>query len=610
MKKISSLIYIVFVIIVTIGLVGCRKKNNNENNDDSNEDEIITNVYITPNKSISLYDEEVKISLSHNEGGELYYDQYGNMRGLNFLRYYIDIVNDNAGAILSSSCIEIKENSEVTLKAKKAGIVELRCGIAFRDYKFDENSVIYSDTIKIEFTNHFISTVDELQNIDANKNYTLKNDINCENYDFTTINVFNGILDGHGYSINNLKINSEDDYVGLFGTLNGEVSNIVFNNINISAGRNTKYVGTVAGCSKGIIDNITVNSGEIKAEKSDYVGGVVGYVSMKTDAKVKNMHNSASISGASYVGGIYGYIGSKNLEIRDSDNKGDVQGTGNYVGGIFGSADGKILDYEKVENTGDISGYNYVGGITGYATMTVNAYEVNNSSKIKGNAYVGGLFGQIGYNTGHDAGAYSYIEKCTNEGSVIECTGYDGTSTKTACVGGFVGCAYHFYAIDVNNKSDIIYENEGRFVGGIAGYVTVWKNSKISNLSNEGNISGASYVGGIYGYITSYIEFSNGYSSTYDLEIKNYNNKGSINGTGDYVGGIFGYILGNNIKFEEGSSTCTIVSDSFYAGCIAGYADTNYDIIVKKFYAIGEGIEVFIVHSNKIDIIYEGYDNE
>lgn len=100
----------------------------------------------------------------------------------------------------------------------------------------------------------------------------------------TSKEIFNGNLDGQGYTITGLKINSDEDYMGLFGRIaaeTGEEDSGVIRNLNVEApevwgyaGGNTSYsgrVGVIAGQtnSGAVIDNCSVNGGFVRGGAED-----------------------------------------------------------------------------------------------------------------------------------------------------------------------------------------------------------------------------------------------------------------------------------------------------------------------------------------------------
>ena len=134
-----------------------------------------------------------------------------------------------------------------------------------------------------------VNNATDLQNINQNVGktgiYALGTNIDASGIaNFSPIgnseSSFVGILNGQGYTISNLTINSTAQYVGLFGYIgaNGVVSNLGVTNANIVAsGTGGAQVGSIAGFNSGTIDKFyatgSVGSTAIGASN---VGGLVG----------------------------------------------------------------------------------------------------------------------------------------------------------------------------------------------------------------------------------------------------------------------------------------------------------------------------------------------
>ncbi|NDV96742.1 DUF5036 domain-containing protein [Dysgonomonas sp. 521] len=134
-----------------------------------------------------------------------------------------------------------------------------------------------------------------------------------------TINNTNSLyLDGKGYKITGIWINSSAQNVGLFGSGSVNVSNL---NIEIASGKsitgsNTNitsntYVGGIIGLGSGYIRNCSVK-GAVHAYSLEsqivYVGAITGY---NSGSKMSNCTSSGSVSGKGYnvfAGGIGGYL--------------------------------------------------------------------------------------------------------------------------------------------------------------------------------------------------------------------------------------------------------------------------------------------------------------
>ena len=181
---------------------------------------------------------------------------------------------------------------------------------------------------------------------------------------------FSGVLDGDGYSINNLKITltlknkSDWSYCGLFCILEGEVKNLILSGVDINPKLNTSpyyntNVGSIAGyikTSKAKISYCSVFGTVSLINKVDvraYVGGIVG--SAGESAIVSNCINYARVTcdttdEESFCGGITGAATSSTINL--CSNKGLLQAGGyiSYIGGI--AASGKNATLNKCTNTG------------------------------------------------------------------------------------------------------------------------------------------------------------------------------------------------------------------------------------------------------------------
>ena len=63
----------------------------------------------------------------------------------------------------------------------------------------------------------------------------MQNNIDMNGVEWEPITEFNGIFNGNGYTISNLKITGNNSNVGLFGfTSDGEVKNLTVNNAEVS----------------------------------------------------------------------------------------------------------------------------------------------------------------------------------------------------------------------------------------------------------------------------------------------------------------------------------------------------------------------------------------
>ena len=208
---------------------------------------------------------------------------------------------------------------------------------------------------------------------------------------------FYGVFDGLGHTISNLKVNSSNQYVGLFGYTRGTFRNFVLDASCSfeSTYYSSSYIGSVAGywyikTNPTYFENI-VNFADVSftgsiVNNNLYIGGIVGYNYNYYGLRMKNCANYGSVTttGTSnnvYIGGIMGYTYDydSNKMISNCLNYGMLSdmGTSNYdslyAGGIVGHCEsnlescvssGKISFKKDSGNTGGIVGYmsnNYKG---------------------------------------------------------------------------------------------------------------------------------------------------------------------------------------------------------------------------------------------------------
>lgn len=526
-----------------------------------------------------------------------------------------------------SGFVKIKQNGEVLVMASNTDF----CG-----YKMDEDVVVSYDLTNCKEENYIDSIEDlvrmsnEAANGETNANeyfYLIKdldfnNDANYENPNsvefgdfnkdgtistikeevttstgFYPVNLFSGALYGLGYSIKNIYINrNETDqalirytYNGKFKdmTLTGNVTAIngalldalavssKFYNININGTLNVSGTGsgmlfTVAQGSE--TSNITIN-GKINAtHEADKIGAIGGNA---YNSKFNNVSSKIDIIGSKYVGGLLGSAYFCN--ISNAKTSGSIKKAGNnsnYLGGITGFIS-LTSTIDNAYSNMTIEGDNYTGGITGGMSNDNEKLKIStimNSSfagTLTNNVYGGGAIagaavGKI-YNSFSDGNINFPASTTGANGGLVGILGYDGydhseitmencyfsgniNSSSSNEVGTLVG---KFGANkEENNKKYNIMRNcysisnlNGNKVG-LIGTATM----HAENLFNGGQISGNYHVGNIVGLADS-----------------NFNNVHSIKQTGNITNLIGVQIsslktsylkntvnLGNAFKYEEG----------------------------------------------------------
>ena len=220
-------------------------------------------------------------------------------------------------------------------------------------------------------------------------NITLDTDIDLTGKDWTPIgtsfsNKYTGTFDGGGHTIKGLTVTTNDQFVGLFGSIGyaGTVKNVMMEDVQITSNRSSGFAGGVAGYSEGTIENCSV-SGSVSG--TVYVGGVVG---VQIGGSITGCSSSATVKGTVDVGGVAGQTNSSatltacyatgNVIIEMAPKK-NIAG-GGLVGMNAGSSLLACYATGNVTSTGSSTGYLHIGGFLGnnYANVMTACYWKNN----------------------------------------------------------------------------------------------------------------------------------------------------------------------------------------------------------------------------------------
>ena len=224
-------------------------------------------------------------------------------------------------------------------------------------------------------------------------NITLTADIDLTGKNWTPIgtsfsNKYTGTFDGGGHTIKGLTVTTNDQFVGLFGSIGnaGTVKNVMMEDVQITSNRSSGFAGGVAGYSDGTIENCSV-SGSVSG--TVYVGGVVG---AQWEGSITGCSSSATVKGMVHVGGVVGQTnggatltacyatGNVTLEI---DPKKNIAG-GSLVGMNAGSSLLACYATGNVTSTGSSTGKVHIGGFLGnnYTTVTACYWKNNHEQGI------------------------------------------------------------------------------------------------------------------------------------------------------------------------------------------------------------------------------------
>ena len=179
-------------------------------------------------------------------------------------------------------------------------------------------------------------------------------------------------------------------------------------------------IGTEDTLFQGTFDGGGHQITNLKIGKREY-GGLFGNV---WGATIQNCNVTGEVNGYNYSGGIVGYA-NDNTHILNCSFQGNVEGNGQDRGGIVGSTS-IGCDVSGCFVTGTVTGGNCVGGIAGNGVGTIkNCYALADVTAAGDNA---------GYNAGGIAG-YAY-------GVTIENCYYSGEVSASGSAGGIAGTAW------------------------------------------------------------------------------------------------------------------------------------------------------------------------
>ena len=224
-------------------------------------------------------------------------------------------------------------------------------------------------------------------------NITLTADIDLTGKNWTPMgtsfsNKYTGTFDGGGHTIKGLTVTTNDQFVGLFGSIGnaGTVKNVMMEGVQITSNHMSGSIGGVVGYSWGTIENCSV-SGSVSG--TVYVGGVVG---VQIGGSITGCSSSATVKGTVDVGGVAGQTnssatltacyatGNVTIEINPAKN---IAG-GSLVGMNAGSSLLACYATGNVTSTGSSTGYMHIGGFLGnnYTTVTACYWKNNHEQGI------------------------------------------------------------------------------------------------------------------------------------------------------------------------------------------------------------------------------------
>ena len=280
---------------------------------------------------------------------------------------YTITLNPNGGSVSSTSIVvRFNEDYKLPIPTNDFGV--------FRGWYMGETRMTDENGNSLEkwtftsdktFTTNWIQDISNVSQLNAistapNGHYRLVNDIDLTGIPWFTLcdnTPFSGVLDGNGYSINNMTITSHNSNMyALFGYVTGTIKNLKLNDVNINISSGQPYVaGLACYCEGADFENITI-SGTIKNTGAGASAG--GITMMATECIFVNVTNNANVTAKSSAAGLYGYnaiLG--NNTFISCVNNGTI--TANEASGI--STMGYFL---RCKNTGTIIGVDLAAGIS------------------------------------------------------------------------------------------------------------------------------------------------------------------------------------------------------------------------------------------------------
>ena len=240
-----------------------------------------------------------------------------------------------------------------------------------------------------------------LSNSNLSQNFKLANDIDFYGKEWTAYGSeaaqYNGVFDGNGHSIKNIKILENAQFVGFFGYvgINGTIKNLEIKNAEINlTSTGSSSVGIISGfCSGNLIKCSASGSITLNQTGCTYCGGLAGVA-------VNILECSSAVNINVYT---------KPISINDETYGSASLITGN-IGGLVGSIftiqdsySSSSINIEQVENKSlatTVESY-IVGGLAGEgAHTTENSYSTTNISlnltkSIAPEVFVSSLVGRI-----------------------------------------------------------------------------------------------------------------------------------------------------------------------------------------------------------------------
>jgi uncharacterized repeat protein (TIGR02543 family) len=422
-----------------------------------------------------------------------------------------------------------------------------------------------------------ITTPAELAAITPEGQYILMNDIDLGEYNGgewipigTSSASFNGILNGNGYVISNMHVDTTGN-AGLFGYVGGTttIRNLgVEESEVISSSSSGSTAGGLIGSSYSpaypnydyslTIEN-SYYAGDVTAVYP--AGGLIGNASADSESQsssltIENSYNSGIVT-SSTAGGLIGNTYNLSLlAIDNSYSQGTVCGGGSngYGGGLVGSAlsGSGNLTINNSYNIGEVTGWS-VGGLVGKCVYLSISNSYNAGNVTTGSIAGGNAGGLVGASVG--GGSLLTVENSYNSGNV---------TSFYNCAGGIVGSTSGLLTIKNSYNTGNVNVTSTGYAGGLAGTTGGSSSVAIEKCYNTGTVNATYKAGGLVGIA---VDIS--------LTIMNSFNTGDVTSSSSGAGGLVGL---SYMYYDTEYSSSLTITNSYNAGNVNGiyYQDVYY----------------------------------
>jgi hypothetical protein len=201
---------------------------------------------------------------------------------------------------------------------------------------------------------------------DWDDHFLMITDVNMVDYTFTTavIDTFEGVFDGNEHKVLNLTIDTvgaSNNYLGLFGQISDEqaqVRNLGLENVSITGGDDSSYIGGLCGVNYGMISACYTTGSVSGGVDSKHLGGLCG----KNSGSITNCYATGNVLGNARLGGLCGWNAGT---ISNCYATGSVLGD-DYTGGLVGIGGQFYItsSYWDIESSGQGSSAGGIGKTT------------------------------------------------------------------------------------------------------------------------------------------------------------------------------------------------------------------------------------------------------